>query len=134
MKAFRARDVMTKPVVSARRNATGRDITLQLLSGCYSGLPVTDDDDCVVGIVTEFDLLGLMEQESKVAELTAADIMTREVVTVDVDTPLREVVTILLDKNITRLPVTENKRLVGVISRCDLLRTSLDPEFTFSDS
>jgi len=130
MKAYSARDVMTKPVVSARRNASVRDITLQLLSGCYSGLPVTDDDDSVIGIVTEFDLLGLIQQESKDATLTAEDIMTREVVTVDVDTPVKEVITILLDKSITRLPVTEKERLVGVISRCDLLRSSLDEKFT----
>ena len=57
MKNLKAVDVMTRPVVSARKNASARDIAMQLLSGLYSGLPVTDDEGRVVGIVTEFDLL-----------------------------------------------------------------------------
>src|SRR3972149_5218893 len=57
MKNLKAGDVMTRPVVSARKNASARDIAMQLLSGLYSGLPVTDDEGRGGGIVTEFDLI-----------------------------------------------------------------------------
>ncbi len=127
-----AKEIMTRPVVSARKNASARDIALQLLSGLYSGMTVTDDEGRVAGIVTEFDLVDQIRQERDLSHLTAADIMTRDVITVDVDTSVGDVVTTLLDRNITRLPVTEKGKVVGVIARCDMLRCSLDPAFITS--
>ena len=127
-----AKEIMTRPVVSARKSALARDIALQLLSGLYSGMTVTDDDGRVAGIVTEFDLLDQIRQERDLSQLSAEDIMTRDVITVDVDTSVGDVVTTLLDRNITRLPVTEKGKLVGVIARCDILRCYLDPAFITS--
>lgn len=127
-----AKEIMTRPVVSARKNASARDIALQLLSGLYSGMTVTDDDGRVAGIVTEFDLLDQIRQERDLSQLTAEDIMTRDVITVDVDTSVGDVVTTLLDRKITRLPVTEKGKVVGVIARCDILRCYLDPAFITS--
>ncbi len=60
MKDLKAKDLMTRPVISARKNASARDIALQLLSGLYSGMSVTDDDGKVIGIVTGFDLRAYM--------------------------------------------------------------------------
>lgn len=127
-----AKEIMTRPVVSARKSASARDIALQLLSGLYSGMTVTDDDGRVAGIVTEFDLLDQIRQERDLSQLTAEDIMTRDVITVDVDTSVGDVVTTLLDRKITRLPVTEKGKVVGVIARCDILRCYLDPAFITS--
>ena len=129
MKNLKAVDVMTRPVVSARKNASARDIAMQLLSGLYSGLPVTDDEGRVVGIVTEFDLLKQIGEGKELTSLRAEDVMTRESVTVDVNTPLQEVLNLMMKKNIIRIPVTENGSLTGVIARCDILKAHIEPEF-----
>ena len=129
MKNLKAVDVMTRPVVSARKNASARDIAMQLLSGLYSGLPVTDDEGRVVGIVTESDLLKQIGEGKELTSLRAEDVMTRESVTVDVNTPLQEVLNLMMKKNIIRIPVTENGSLTGVIARCDILKAHIEPEF-----
>ncbi len=129
MKNLKARDIMTKPVVSARKNASARDIALQLLSGLYSGMPVTDDDGKVVGIVTEFDLLGQLCENRELEKLTAADVMSKNPIAVDVNTPVGQLLDIMMDNQIVRLPVTEEGRLTVVIARCDVLRAYLEPEF-----
>ncbi len=129
MKNLKARDVMTRPVVSARQNASARDIAMQLLSGFYSGLPVTDDAGKVVGIVTEFDLLKQIREGKDLTTLRAEEVMTRESVTVDINTPLQEVLNVMMEKNIIRIPVTENGCLTGVIARCDILKAHIEPEF-----
>ena len=129
MKNLKARDIMTKPVVSARKNASARDIALQLLSGLYSGMPVTDEDGKVVGIVTEFDLLGQLCEGRELEKLTAADIMSKNPIAVDINTPVEELLDTMMDNQIVRLPITEEGRLTGVIARCDILRAYLEPEF-----
>ncbi len=125
----KAMDLMTRPVVSARKNASARDISLQLLGAQYSGMPVTDDDGRVIGMVTEFDILAQIEKGKELAKLTAGDIMTKNVLTVDVNAPVEEVIKIMLDKNVIRLPVTEKGKLAGVIARCDILKNYIEPEF-----
>ena len=57
IKDLKAIDVMVRPVVSARKNTSARDVALQLFTGLYSGMPVTDEEGKVVGIITELDLL-----------------------------------------------------------------------------
>jgi predicted transcriptional regulator len=129
MKNLKARDVMTRPVVSARKNASARDIAMQVLSGFYSGMPVTDDSGRVIGVVTEFDLLCKVREGKELVKLTAEDVMTKTPVTVDAGKALEDVLNIMIENNIIRIPVTDEGRLVGVIARCDILRTYIEPEF-----
>ena len=129
MKDLKAKDIMMRPVVSARKNASARDITLQILSGLYSGMPVTDENGHVVGVVTEFDLLGQVAEGKELTKLAAEDVMQKEPKTVDVNTPLNDVLKVMLENFIIRVPVTEKKRLVGVIARCDILKIYIEPEF-----
>ena len=64
----KAGELMTRPVVAAKKNATVRDISFQLLTGLYSGMPVTDDDGKVIGMVTEFDILAQIEKGKELTE------------------------------------------------------------------
>lgn len=129
MKDLTALDIMVRPVVSARRGASARDIALQLLTGLYSGMPVTDEEGRVVGVVTELDLLKAVKEGRELVKTTAEEIMHTEVITADVDTPVSELLKLMTDKNIIRLPITDNDRLVGVVARCDILKTLIEPEF-----
>jgi CBS domain-containing protein len=129
MKNITAKDIMTKPVVAAKKHASARDIALQILKGLYSGMPVTDEDGKVIGVVTEYDLLAQVGKGRQLVKLTAQDIMTTKAVTVDVNTPLNEVLNIMMNKDVIRVPVTENGRLVGVIARSDILRNYIESDF-----
>jgi CBS domain-containing protein len=129
MKGLKARDVMVRPVVSATPHASARDIALQFLSGFYSGMPVTDEAGKVAGMVTEYDLLKNIQKGKELTKLNARDVMVKSPVTVDVETPLSEVIKTMIDNRIIRLPVVEKERLVGVISRCDILKSFIEPEF-----
>ena len=129
MKTLKAAQIMVRPVVSARKNATARDIALQLLAGYYSGMPVTDDEGHVIGVVTEFDLLEAVQAGKDLTKTTADEIMTTAVVTADVETPVSELIKIMTDEQVIRLPITAKGKLVGVVARCDVLKTLIEPEF-----
>jgi len=131
---MKARDVMNRPVVAAARTTTARDVAIQMLMGGFSGMPVTERDGDVVGIVTELDLIRALRAGKSLDSTRTEDIMTRDVITVDVEAPVEEVMEIMDSHRIVRVPVTEDGKLVGVVSRPDILRGFIEPKFwTFSD-
>ncbi len=125
MTNLKAKDIMTSPVISTKKNASTRDIAVQLVSGPFSGMPVTDDEGRVIGVITEHDLLNKVREGKKFLQLTAGDVMQKNPITVDVNTPLSDVLDIMIENGILRIPITEGLRLVGVISRSDILRIML---------
>ena len=126
-KAF---EVMVRPVISARKNASARDVALQLMNGLYSGMPVTDNDGKVIGVITEIDLLNAVMEGKELEKMVAGDIMTTEVVTVDPDAQISEIIKIMNEKKIIRVPVVSKEgKLRGVVSRCDILRARIEPDF-----
>jgi CBS-domain-containing membrane protein len=126
----KASEIMTRPVISARENASARDVALQLMSGLYSGMPVTNDERKVVGIVTELDLLKAVKEGKELSGTTAKDIMTPDVATAREDATVEELISIMEEFHIIRLPIiNKDDKLVGIVARCDILKTFIEPEF-----
>ncbi len=130
MKNLRASDIMIRPVVSAKKNASARDVALQVLTGLYSGMPVTDETGKVIGVITELDLLEAVMKGKELVRITAGDIMSKEVMTANEGTTAKELIKIMAEKSIVRLPIINKEgKLVGIVARCDLLKSFIEPEF-----
>jgi CBS domain-containing protein len=112
---MKAEDVMTTRVVTVTEHQSKQEAARLLSHYRISGLPVVNDDNMVVGVVTEYDVIS---KEGK----TVGAIMTRGVISVTPDTDLEEVRHILVHEHIKRLPVLEQGRLLGIVSRADLVR------------
>ncbi len=125
---MKARDLMNQPVLGAARTATARDVVIQMLSVGFSGMPITERDGTLIGIVTEIDLIRALRAGKPLDTTTAADVMTPDVFSVDVEDSVDKVMEILDSKNIVRVPVLENGQLVGIISRPDVLRAAIEPK------
>ena len=139
-----AADVMTRNVVSVTPDATVEDTAKMMLERGISGLFVVDAKGDLSGIVTEGDLLRrdeigterhrpwwlrvFVSSGKQAADFTRShgrkvrDVMTEEVIAVPTDASLETVVEVMEEHRIKRVAVTENARVVGVISRADLLR------------
>jgi CBS domain-containing protein len=127
--SMKAKDVMQQPVIAATPQASLRDIATQLVANEFSGMPVAAPDGRVVGVITEADVVRALVQGKRLENLTAVDVMTGPPITVDVNTPLEDVMKSLEDYRIVRVPVTTEDALVGIISRRDVIRAILEPEF-----
>jgi CBS domain-containing protein/rubredoxin len=112
---MRARDVMTTTVITVTESQTKQQAARLLAQHRISGLPVVNDDNVVVGVVTEYDVISKDGQ-------TVGEIMTRGVISITPDTDLEEVSHILVNERIKRLPVLDQGRLLGIVSRADLVR------------
>jgi CBS domain-containing protein len=142
------RDIMTTDPVTVDPEATVEEVVRLLRRHELPGLPVVDADDHLVGIVTESDLVlsddegdlhiphyvelfgGIVFLESlrrfegrlrKAAAATARDMMTGDPVTVEADDPVRKAGRIIADSGHNQLPVVDDGRLVGVVTRVDVL-------------
>lgn len=129
MQDLKALHIMMHPVVFAARSISAREIGQKLLAGPYSGVPVVDEHQRIIGMVTEFDLLKAVQKGKDLAKMTVADIMSTGVITADIDTPAGELMKLMVDKKVRRIPITEQGRLVGVVSRYDFLKGLFKPEF-----
>lgn len=110
-----ARDIMTPDVITVHPQASVQDAARHLSDYRISGMPVVDGDSQVIGMVTEADII------SKPGA-TVEKIMTRRVVSVQEDTPVDEIAQILTGNRIKRVPVMAGTRLLGVVSRADIVR------------
>lgn len=141
---MRAQDVMTTKVVSVSPTATVEDIARLLIRHRISAVPVLDEDGMLVGIVSEGDLMRRPEartsrrpswwltlvasRESLAADyvkqhgVRATDVMTPRVISVQEDTPVAEIATLLDRKRIKRVPVLRGTKLVGIVSRANLIQ------------
>ena len=124
-----AKDIMAKPVLAASPQASLRDVAIQLVTNEFSGMPVAAPDGRVVGVITESDIVRTLIQGKRLENLTAAEVMTGPPITVDVNAPFEDVMKSLEDHRIVRVPVTDENSLVGIISRRDVIRAILEPEF-----
>ena len=126
---MRVSDVMQRPVYSATPTTTAREVAVNLLMSRISGFPIVDLAGALVGIVTELDLIRAIRAGRDLESTLAAEIMTPHVITVDADESVEAVMETLDTEQIIRVPVTRDGRLVGVISRGDVIRAMLAPRF-----
>ncbi|MCH7579899.1 MAG: CBS domain-containing protein [Chloroflexi bacterium] len=124
-----AADVMNSPIVAATLKASAREIALYMLLGGFSGVPILEKDGTLAGIVTEMDLLHTIREGKSLEDTTVDEIMTRDIVTVDVGTPVEDVMEVLESEKILRVPVMQAGTMVGIVSRPDLLRAAVEPQF-----
>ncbi|MBI3516850.1 MAG: CBS domain-containing protein [Proteobacteria bacterium] len=147
---MQAADVMTRDVITVEPNRSVSDVARLLLDKRISAVPVVDAGGKLIGIVSEGDLLRRVETDTvrrrqgwhalmtagwhlaaeyaKSHARLAADVMSRDVVTVSEDTPLGAIADLFEDHNIKRVPVTRDGRVVGIVSRADLLRALVAAE------
>lgn len=116
-----ARDIMTSDLVTVRPEESIEYAIDLLLKEEISGLPVANEDGHLVGVITEFALLGIV-YDHRIKNQTVGQHMTHELITVDVDDPLSRVADLCIVHRVRRVPVMKNGRLVGIIARRDVLR------------
>jgi acetoin utilization protein AcuB len=120
-----AKEIMTKDVFSVDQDRDFNHVELVAELKNIRHVPVIDGEQRVVGIVSIRDLLAHLTVAGASHFIPIKEVMHKQVITVDADTPVAEVAKILVDKNIGCVPVLENGKLAGVISERDFVRLSL---------
>jgi CBS domain-containing protein len=143
-----AREIMTTDIVTVKKETTIRELAELFTTRRIGSIPVVDEDGNLVGIVSESDLIEqdrnfhiptvislfdwiiYLESEKKFEKelkkmtgQTVGDIYTEEVETISPDTPIYDIADKMSNQKIHSLPVVEDRKIIGVVSRIDLIRT-----------
>jgi CBS domain-containing protein len=132
---MRACDVMTTPVVTVAPEATVRDTARLLAASGFTAIPVVDDGDRLIGIVTEADLVRdrfprdaryrrhTDDDGERVRPGTAVgDVMTSPVTAMGANTDVADLVRAMSDGRVRSMPIVDGSRVVGIVTRRDLVR------------
>jgi len=110
-----ANDIMTKKVITVSPTASVKDLAKTLTKNKVSGTPVADKNGKLLGIVSRTDVVAKGGEKVK-------DIMSKDIITVDEETPVEEIANLFTTHKINRVPVLRGKKLVGIVSRADIVR------------
>ena len=145
---MQVRDIMTTEVIAVHSNASVNDIAKLMDERGITGIPVVDEANHVIGIVTELDMIVRntrleMPAFIQILDLAriplerpghyrdrlrhmlgtqAADIMTEQVITIGPDAEVQDLAELMVKQRFNPVPVVENGVLVGIVSRADLIR------------
>lgn len=126
--------VMTRPVVTIKPQDGIKDAAALLVAKAISALPVVDASGELVGIVSEADLISMETRPDPRSQATplaptagtapahVADVMTRNVITVQSEDEVAHAARVMIESDVKRVPVMQGKRLVGILSRSDLVK------------
>ena len=139
---MKVQDIMTRDVITVGPETPVHDAARLMVDHRVSGLPVVDENGHVVGVVSEGDLIvrrkpreempwwrtffadpgALARQYQKAAGTTVAEVMTRPVISAPSSLPIESAALILDRHRIRRVPIVDDGRLVGIVSRGDLVK------------
>jgi CBS domain-containing protein len=147
MEALRVRDIMESDVITVGSEMTVRELADVLAEHKISGVPVVDREGRVVGVVSEADVIlqdadlhfpyyiqfldsiiylqSVSKFENRLRKMfgtKVADIMSQEIVTVSPDASVYDAAALMADHKVNRLPVTEDDRVIGILTRGDIVR------------
>jgi CBS domain-containing protein len=111
---MRAKDIMTREVITVSPSMTIKNLAMTLIKNQISGAPVAGKNGKIVGIVSEADIVGKKGKDVKA-------IMSKKVISVNEDTPVDEIAQLMTTHKIKRLPVMRSDEVVGVVSRADIV-------------
>lgn len=147
---IKIKDIMTKNVISCSPDTSVKEAARLMYLNGLTGMPVLDERDELVGIITEYDLIrvedhlhlpatfGLLgtlltldnpfngdeveKQLKKLAATKVSELMTRDVKTISSDATIEDAADLILHKKVNPVPVVDAGKLVGIISRADIVK------------
>lgn len=118
---LRAKDIMNKDVITVRKHTPIYQSLELMVKHRITGIPVVEDDMSLLGMISEKDVLHLFHKQEELEEKTVNDFMTQPAISFDENESMLDVCNLLAKQIFRRIPITSEGKLVGIISRRDII-------------
>ncbi len=125
---LRARHIMREKL-AVGQDTTVKDAVHRIISSGQPGLPVVSDQMEVIGIITEFNILGAIREGMDLGEIPVARIMSKEPTVADINTSINDLIQMMLLENFTIVPIVKNNKYVGMVSRHMIMDAYMSPHY-----
>ncbi len=127
--AIRAKHIMSGKI-SVGANTTVKEVAHKMITYGLPGMPVVNESMEVIGVVTEFNVLGAVREGMDLGRITASRIMTPNPATAEVNTSTDDLIQTMLLNNYTMLPILNNGKYAGVVSRYSIMDALVSPDYS----
>ena len=117
-----AKDIMTSQVICIHKDTPVFKAINLMVTNSITGIPIIENDSTLVGILSEQDVLRLFHNYEKEKSKTVSDFMTQPAIHFEEDESVQDICSCMIQNSIRRVPITSSGRVVGVISRSDILK------------
>ncbi|MHC4738405.1 MAG: CBS domain-containing protein [Planctomycetota bacterium] len=131
---LKAKEIMTENVISVQKETPIYDALELLLENNITGIPVVRSDMTLIGVLSEKDVLTLFNGGEEGESKTVSDFMTQPAIHFDEDEGLLEVCDCLINNYFRRIPVTSKGKLIGIITRSDIIKYILQQKGISGDT
>jgi len=121
-----AKDIMTTHVITIHKDTPIFDAIDLMVNNSITGIPVVEDNSKLVGILSEQDVLRLLHTYEEEKDKSVSEFMTQPAIHFEENEPVEDICTCMMQNSIRRVPVTLNDKVVGLISRSDILKQIQD--------
>ena len=123
---LKVQDIMNKKVICIKKDIPIIEAIRLMVKNHITGIPVVEDDMTLAGVLSEQDVLRLFHTYEDEKDRTVNEFMTQPAIYFEEESPLMDACYCLRDNSIRRVPVTSNGKVVGVISRSDIIKCILE--------
>jgi len=127
--AIRAKHIMSGKI-SVGANTTVKEVAHKMITYGLPGMPVVNESMEVIGVVTEFNVLGAVREGMDLGKITASRLMTQNPATAEVNTSTDDLIQTMLLNNYTMLPILNNQKYAGVVSRFSIMDALVSPDYS----
>jgi CBS domain-containing protein len=126
-KDLKVEKIMVTPVTCASQNSSLKEVMAQLMIYHYQGLPVIDDSEQVVGMITLRDIMKALYQGKEPSGTITKTIMTNGTITAEPESTVYSLIKVMVENEVTRIPICKGKKLVGIVCQSDIINKVIEP-------
>jgi CBS domain-containing membrane protein len=126
-KSLKVEKIMVTPVTCAHQYSSLKEIMDQLMIYHFHGLPIIDDPERVIGMVSTKDIMKAVYQGKEPSGTVAKEVMTNSTITAEPDSTVYSLIKVMVENEITRVPICKDQQLIGIVCQSDIVKNAIEP-------
>lgn len=126
-KELKVEKIMVSPVSCAHQYSSVKEIMDRLMIYHYQGLPVIDESEKVIGMISTKDIMRAVSQGREPNGTLAKDIMTSNIITAEPESTVYSLIKVMVENEVTRVPICKGTQLMGIVCQSDIVKNAIEP-------
>jgi len=126
-KDMRVEEIMVSPVTCAYQSSSLKEIMDQLVVYQFQGLPILDNSENLIGMISVKDIVRAISQGKEPAGTTAKEVMTNNIISAEKGSTVFSLIKVMVENEITRVPICNEGKILGIICQSDIVKNAIEP-------